>query len=262
MDQHPKLMVITGAGISADSGIPTYRDNNGLWKHSQPIQHQAYIDDLSQRQRYWARSAVGWPTIAQATPNPTHYALVELEKMGRISLLVTQNVDRLHQKAGHNNVIDLHGRLDQVICLQCGQVEKRSLVQLRLIQQNNLLSGAAGISLPDGDADIADNIIKTIHCPECQWCKSTLMPDVVFFGGTVPKTRVNDCMSALKNSDALLVIGSSLMVYSSFRFCRDARKLSKPIAVINQGKTRADDILQLKIKEDCSALLRRITEQL
>ena len=244
-------MVITGAGISSRSGIPTYRDNSGLWTHRQPIQHQAFIDNLAQRQRYWSRSAIGWPHIAQAKPNPAHLALVNLERAGKINCLLTQNVDRLHQQAGHKNVIDLHGRLDQVICLQCGLMEKRATVQQRIIDQNPFITQQPGHLAPDGDADIPDKDIDKMSCPVCQACNGILMPDVVFFGGTVPKPRVESAMQALQAADALLVIGSSLMVYSSFRFCKAANERAMPIAAINQGKTRADDLFQCKVEEDC-----------
>jgi NAD-dependent SIR2 family protein deacetylase len=262
VENHPKIMVVTGAGISSSSGIPTYRDELGCWKYQQPIQHQPFIDQLDQRQRYWSRSAIGWPAIAKAKPNPAHQALVKLETIGKINCLLTQNVDRLHQQAGHKNVIDLHGRLDHVICLGCGLIENRAAVQPRLINDNPFLEQLSGQSAPDGDADVAFNEIDTISCPTCQACGGILMPDVVFYGGSVPKARVESAMLALEAADALLVVGSSLMVYSSFRFCKAALQQHKPIAAINQGITRADELFQLKVEHDCAEVLTYVANNL
>ena len=253
--RHPRLLVITGAGISAASGIPTYRSDSGQWQHSQPIQHQEFIDQPRKRQRYWARSAVGWRHIAAAEPNAAHKALVQLERGGGLSLLVTQNVDRLHQRAGHHNVIDLHGRLDRVICLSCGASECRQALQLRLLANNSDLEGVVATITPDGDAEVDDELVDTIEPPACLLCGGILMPDVVFYGGTVPKARVANVMAALQQADALLAIGSSLMVYSVFRFCKAARDQGKAIAAINRGTTRADNLLSVKVEQDCSAVL-------
>ncbi|WP_101760540.1 NAD-dependent protein deacetylase [Oceanicoccus sp. KOV_DT_Chl] len=258
VDQRQNLLVITGAGISAQSGIPTYRDDNGSWQHSQPIQHQDFIDKLAQRQRYWSRSAIGWPTISSARPNPAHHALVELERRGKIKLLVTQNVDRLHQYAGHQNVVDLHGRLDQAICLGCGSTESREQIQQRLLANNPFLSKLKAEIKPDGDAEVADTAIEKIQCPLCLHCNDTLMPDVIFFGGSVPKQRVEKILSALASADGVLIVGSSLMVRSSYRFCVTAAELNIPITAINKGKTRADDILSLKVEADCSETLQQL----
>lgn len=262
VEDHPNVMVITGAGISSNSGIPTYRDELGCWKYQQPIQHQPFIEQLAQRQRYWSRSAIGWPPVANAKPNPAHLALMKLEQAGKINCLLTQNVDRLHQQAGHKNVIDLHGRLDQVNCLHCGLIEKRDSVQQRLIDDNPFLNTLTSQPAPDGDADIAYTAIDNISCPACQACGGTLMPDVVFYGGSVPKARVESAMLALQSADALLVVGSSLMVYSSFRFCKAAQRLNKPIAAINQGITRADSLFQLKLEEDCAEILTYVENRL
>lgn len=253
--RHPRLMVLTGAGISAASGIGTYRNASGDWQHSKPIQHQEFIHSHPHRQRYWARSAVGWPPVADAQPNAAHKALAELEKRGQVNLLVTQNVDRLHQQAGHRHVIDLHGRLDQVQCLDCGAVESRTSVQKRLLADNPALENTLAALRPDGDANVDAALSHTVECPTCLQCGGVVMPDVVFFGGTVPKQRVSDAMDALDQADALLVVGSSLMVYSGFRFCRAAEKTGKPIAAINMGVTRADDLLSVKVEQDCAQAL-------
>lgn len=257
-----RIIVITGAGISADSGIPTYRDDNGHWQRSQPIQHQEFIQSESRRQRYWSRSAVGWPAVANAQPNRGHRALAALEAGNRLSLLVTQNVDRLHQRAGHQRVIDLHGRLDRVICLDCGHQETRSAIQLRLLQQNPILQNLRAPLAPDGDADIDDDIISSIQNPRCTQCGGIPKPDVVFYGANVPQQRVGAITAALHKSDGLLVVGSSLSVYSAFRFCRSAAALGIPIAAINRGKTRADDLLAIKLEADCGETLEWLVAQL
>lgn len=254
--RHDDILVLTGAGISAASGIPTYRNQAGEWQRSQPIQHQAFIDHPASRQRYWARSAVGWNSVGRAVPNDAHRALVTLESQGKVSTLITQNVDRLHQRAGHQNVIDLHGRLDKVICLSCANDFERGHLQQRLLALNPQLEQAVAALAPDGDAEVEEHLVDNINCPPCEHCQGVLMPDVVFFGGSVPKPRLQQAMDALAQADALLVVGSSLMVYSGFRFCKKALEQQKPICAINQGKTRADDIISLKINKDCSIALR------
>ncbi len=253
--KHPKLLVLTGAGISAKSGISTYRNPQGDWQHSRPIQHREFLDSTEHRQRYWARSAVGWRTMAEAKPNDAHKALVTLEQRGSVPLLVTQNVDRLHQQAGHSEVIDLHGRLDQVICLSCSKTEPRSDLQHRLITDNPVLANTLAELRPDGDANVDGALARNVRCPSCVYCGGVVMPDVVFFGGTVPKARVNRAMEVLERVDALMVVGSSLMVFSGFRFCKAAQKMAKPIVAINQGVTRADDMLTLKVEHDCTQVL-------
>ena len=241
--------VLTGAGISADSGIPTYRDQHGKWLRVDPIQHKEFIESDQKRKRYWARSMVGWPDVEKALPNEHHTALATLERIGKISTLITQNVDRLHQKAGSQRVIDLHGRLDRVVCLSCGQHEARAALQARLLATNPFVANYSQIAKPDGDADVPDHFVAQTQEPVCTSCGGVLMPDVVFFGGTVPKPRVNACVDALNNSTGLLVVGSSLQVYSGFRFCRMAEKLRIPIIIVNEGDTRADDIATLKVSD-------------
>jgi NAD-dependent SIR2 family protein deacetylase len=236
-------VVLTGAGISAGSGIPTYRDASGTWHRSQPIQHQDFLGSSRARQRYWLRSFAGWPAVAAAQPTAAHHALAELQEAGLIDLLVTQNVDRLHQKAGHERVIDLHGRLDEVICLDCDALMSRAGMQQRLETLNPHLE-TTGELAPDGDADVEEQIISV---PACDHCGGTLMPNVVFFGGSVGKQIVTHIYNAISNSDALLVIGSSLQVFSGYRFCRFAADQQIPIASINPGKTRADELMSLRI---------------
>ena len=258
LGQHPRLVVLTGAGVSAASGIPTYRDHEANWKQTDPIQHQEFIEQPSVRKRYWARSALGWPKVSEATPNIAHLALAQLEASGHIELIITQNIDRLHQRAGSRRVVDLHGRLDEVNCLHCGTVYDRDLIQTLLQRDNLELFSLAAETLPDGDADLADYYIDDVDVPVCERCGGTLMPKVVFFGGGVPKSRVKYCMDSLSKADALLSIGSSLQVMSGYRFCRRAHELGKPIVLINPGITRADPIASLKLTSPCGPLLEQL----
>ena len=242
---HPSLFVLTGAGISRASGIPTYRDESGHWQRSDPIQHIDFMTREEIRRRYWARSYAGWPTVASAQPNVSHHALVQLESRGFVAQLVTQNIDRLHQKAGHKKVVDMHGRLDQVECMDCGAISQREDLQQHLLELNPGLP-AAGKLAPDGDADVEDNVIASVNVPSCQRCDGLLKPRVVFFGDSVDRELVAQTHDALSRAEAVLVIGSSLMVYTGFRYCRSAHELGIPIACINQGVTRADDLFELK----------------
>lgn len=257
---YPRLFVLTGAGCSTASGLGDYRDTNGEWKRKQPITGQTFINDEAARKRYWARSSVGWPGFDRAQPGSAHHALRQLEKDNRLSLLVTQNVDRLHQKAGHENVIDLHGVLATVSCIACGQEENRNEFQQRLILSNPWLSTLTAAHAPDGDADLELAHLNTMQVPDCEACDGLVKPDVVFFGENVAKPIVHQSMDALRGSDALLVVGSSLMVYSGFRFCRDAQKRDQPILIINNGKTRADDFASLNIQGDCGEWLQRLAD--
>lgn len=247
LDRHRRLLVLTGAGISTGSGIPDYRDANGDWKRPQPVQYRDFITRHATRQRYWARSLVGWPWFSRAEPNRCHAVLADWEDKGRIAHLVTQNVDRLHQRAGSRQVTDLHGRLDRVICLDCGSSRPRDEVQAWLLQHNPGFADRSAAIAPDGDADLADADIDGLQVPVCDHCGGMLKPDVVFFGEAIPRPRVETTLDALHGADALLVIGSSLMVYSGFRYCRVAAEHGTPIAAINPGRTRADDLFALKV---------------
>ena len=260
--RHPRLVVITGAGISAASGIPTYRDDQGKWLRSDPIKHQEFIDSAQVRQRYWSRSLAGWPAVRNSLPGQGHRALVQLEQAGYIDLLVTQNVDRLHQRAGQRDMVDLHGRLDNVRCLDCAAEVHRELLQTQLERLNPGVSRAPGALLPDGDADVPDHVVDQFKVPACEACGGVVMPDVVFFGGTVPRERVAQINAAITAADAVLAVGSSLTVFSSFRFCRLAAQLGKPLALLNRGETRADAIAQLKISRDCDGALAQVVEGL
>ena len=261
LQQHPRLMVLTGAGCSTASGLGDYRDKSGQWKRKQPITGQLFIASEPSRKRYWARSFVGWPTFSQAQPGSAHIALQSLQQSGHVDLLVTQNVDLLHQKAGHTDVIDLHGVLASVSCIACSHTLHRDEFQLQLARHNSWLKDLSADHAPDGDADLELDSLASMTIPACECCKGILKPDVVFFGETVPKSTVAIAMEAVARADALLVAGSSLMVYSGFRFCREAQRLNKPIAIINDGLTRADELASLKVEGDCGARLATLASR-
>lgn len=260
--KHPRLLVLTGAGLSQPSGIPVYRDSAGTWLRTPPIQHADFVNKPAARQRYWARSLVGWPRMALASPNAGHLALVQMEREGRVSQLITQNVDGLHQRAGQRKVIDLHGNLAQVQCLQCGQALPRAQMQTWLQQANPALQAPLAQMRPDGDADLPDALLLDVQVPACPDCGGILKPDVVFFGGTIARERVEEVNQAVQACDAVLVVGSSLTVFSGFRICRDAHAQGKPVAALNQGVTRADPLLRLKVEEDCAQALAQLVSAL
>ena len=257
-----KIWILTGAGISSHSGISTYRNHDGIWQHRKPIQHDEFIKEEFSRKKYWARSMLGWGQIAKAKPNPGHLAITELQKLGYISQVVTQNVDRLHSAAGTTGVVDLHGRLDRVICLQCDDVTERSHYQIELEKANPHFCAVATNFLPDGDAEVSDEHIEQIVVPPCSRCGGVLMPDVVFFGGSVPKSRVNKIQNALKESDCVLVLGSSLSVYSGFRFIKEAHLLSLPIYAINLGVMRGDALFDVIVTAPCETALPLLVSNL
>ncbi|WIH06729.1 NAD-dependent protein deacetylase [Xanthomonas translucens pv. graminis] len=253
--RHRRLFVLTGAGCSTDSGIPDYRDAAGDWKRAQPVTYQAFMGELATRQRYWARSLVGWPRFGHARPNATHAALAQLEARGQVELLLTQNVDRLHQAAGSAAVIDLHGRLDVVRCMECERRLPREDFQQQLLQRNPHWATLQAGQAPDGDADLEDVDFAAFAVPPCTQCGGVLKPDVVFFGENVPRERVAAAFAHLQQADAMLVLGSSLMVYSGFRFVQAAAKAGMLIAAVNLGRTRGDDLLSLKLAQPCAQAL-------
>ena len=255
---HPRLFVLTGAGVSTASGIPDYRDTHGEWKRRQPVRHADFVRHEKVRRRYWARSFVGWPKIASARPSRAHHALTRLEERGRIGQLVTQNVDGLHQSAGSRAVIDLHGRLDSVECLRCKMRRSRFEMQRQLRAANPEFAPERVAIAPDGDADLEDVDFDLFNVPDCDRCGGVLKPAVVFFGDSVPRFTVARAFEALEISDAVLVVGSSLMVWSGYRFCRAAREQGKPVAAVNLGRTRADAEIDLKIERDCGTALHDV----
>ena len=262
IENHPRIFVLTGAGVSTGSGIPDYRDSAGEWKHRKPVDYRDFVREHAVRQRYWARSAIGWPRINRAEPNAAHIGLASLEKQVTGLVIVTQNVDGLHQRAGSSRVIDLHGTLERVVCLDCGAYFPRIDIQEYLLRHNPQLEGLSANLAPDGDAQRVGTDFSEIEIPHCDHCDGLLKPDVVFFGENVPGQRITECFDALEAADAVLVVGSSLMVYSGYRFMLKAQAKDIPIAAINIGKTRADDLISLKVKRDCGETLTELVNQL
>lgn len=256
LDRYRTLFVLTGAGCSTESGIPDYRDAAGQWKRTPPVRHQEFVSDSRVRARYWARSMIGWTVMGSAQPNAAHRALADLEQQGRIGRIVTQNVDGLHQKAGSKAVVDLHGRIDQVVCLRCEATSSRERLQRRLLFANPQYAGLTAGRAPDGDADLERIDFSDFTIPACEECGvGVLKPDVVFFGANVPPERVTQSIEALDSADALLIVGSSLMVWSGYRFAVRASERGLPIAAINRGVTRADPLIGLKVEADCAEVL-------
>jgi NAD-dependent SIR2 family protein deacetylase len=255
LGRHERLFILTGAGCSTRSGIPDYRDAEGQWKRAHPVTYQAFMGDEKTRRRYWARSLIGWRLVRQAEPNDAHRALARLEAAGRSELLLTQNVDRLHQAAGSERVIDLHGRIDLVRCMDCEQRSPRVELQDELGRLNPDWLDLDATEAPDGDADLERADFSSFVIPPCRRCGGVLKPDVVFFGENVPRDRVDAAFGHLDKADAMLIVGSSLMVYSGFRFVERAASLGKPLAAVNLGRTRADALLRLKTEEPCESAL-------
>jgi len=252
--RHANVFVLTGAGCSTASGIPDYRDEQGAWKRRPPVMIQAFRTDAATYRRYWARAYAGWPRFLAAEPGAAHQALAAWERAGVLARLVTQNVDGLHQRAGSRAVIDLHGRLDVVVCLDCGARRSRGDIQDQMAGANAHWSAAAEAA-PDGDADVDLAAVDRFDAPRCDRCGGQLKPDVVFFGENVPRARYEQARDALAGAGALLVAGSSLMVYSGFRFVRQAHDAGLPIAIVNRGRTRGDEFADLKVEGDVGAVL-------
>jgi NAD-dependent SIR2 family protein deacetylase len=243
------VMVLSGAGISTDSGIPDYRGPDGHRRGS-PMTFQQFVGSASERQRYWARSHLGWRTVARAQPNVSHHAVRALQDAGLVGAVVTQNVDGLHRAAGSEDVIDLHGRLDAVRCLACDDRRPRLELALRLDALNRDFDqrvGTQGTARPDGDVALPDGVVAGFRVPACRRCGGLLKPDVVFFGEAVPRRRVREALEALTAASLLLVLGSSLTVGSGYRFVQAARRHGVPIAIVNRGSTRGDAHAQVKL---------------
>ena len=255
-----RIAALTGAGCSTESGIPDYRGEGA--RPRTPIQHQEFVRDESTRRRYWARSTIGWRRIAEARPNAAHRALAELEAGGHLTGLVTQNVDGLHQKAGSHDVLELHGSLAAVRCLGCDRTARRDAVQRRLVELNPALGEATATPTPDGDAEVAADVVDGFVVPACDACGGVLKPDVVFFGGSVPKARVDAAFSMVDAADVLLVVGSSLAVFSGYRFVLRARDRGIPIAIVNRGPTRADAMATLHVDELAGEVLPAVVQAL
>jgi NAD-dependent SIR2 family protein deacetylase len=259
--RHPRLFVLTGAGVSTASGIPDYRDTEGRWKRKPPVYLADFLASAAVRRRYWSRSMRGWPLVARARPNAAHEALARLQS-AHMTQLVTQNVDGLHQRAGSEAVIELHGNIGRVACTVCSHGIDRGELQQWLEAANPSLAGVDATQAPDGDAEVELAPGEAFEVPDCPACGGVLKPDVVFFGETVPRLRVERAMAALDQSDALLALGTSLMLYSGLRFCHRAHSLAKPIAAVNLGRTRADPLLALKVELPCAQVLEELVTEL
>ena len=238
-----RAVVLTGAGCSTESGIPAYRGEGAPARPRTPIQHRAFLDRAETRQRYWARSVLGWPRLATAQPNAAHLALAELERRGVLAGVITQNVDGLHAAAGSRAVVELHGAVGRVRCLGCGGGSARDALQAKLVAANPgwLDRAARAETAPDGDADLADHLVTDFSVVPCERCGGTLMPDVVFYGGTVPRATLDAAWALFDAASVLLVVGSSLSLFSGYRFVLRAAERKMPVAIVNRGPTRGDD---------------------
>ncbi|KAL9981971.1 hypothetical protein ACROYT_G010745 [Oculina patagonica] len=256
-----RLFVITGAGVSTESGIRDYRSEDvGLYaiSDSRPIQYTDFLKSGANRKRYWARNYVGWPEFFTREPNGGHFALAELEKLGRIHWLVTQNVDALHAKAGSRRVSELHGCSHRVVCLGCKQQTSRNDLQWRIKELNPIREAIGSGHAPDGDTFLTDEEVRDFTVPTCLNCGGILKPDVVFFGDSVPKATVSFIHERLLESDSVLIVGSSVEVYSSYRFAHAAWQQNKPIAILNIGATRADKFASIKMSAIAGDVLPRL----
>lgn len=254
-----RVCVITGAGISTASGIPGYRDREANWARKPPVTHQDFIASEATRRRYWARSLIGWPQMRAARPNAAHHALARLQAAGAVGTVVTQNVDGLHEAAGSADVLALHGRLAEVRCLDCGALASRAGVQAAMEAANPAFAARRAAVAPDGDADLEGDFDSFVP-PACAACGGMVKPDVVFYGDSVPRERARAADRAIETADALLVVGSTLMVRSAFRLVEAAHGAGKPVAAINLGRTRADAMLSFKVEADCGAALAALAE--
>jgi len=235
-----RVLVLTGAGLSTESGIPDYRGPTGLARRAQPMTYQAFTASAAARRRYWARSYLGWRHIAGAVPNDGHRAVAEMSRRGLLTGIITQNVDGLHQAAGAFGVTELHGSLHRVICLACGQRTPRTELDRRLEAANPGWDARLATLNPDGDAVLDDEATESFQVVDCFACRGVLKPDVVFFGENVPRPRAEACYAMVERSRALVVLGSSLTVMSGFRYVRHAARLQRPVVIVNQGATRGD----------------------
>lgn len=246
-----EVLVLSGAGISTDSGIPDYRGPTGARRHAAPMTYERFTGSVEERRRYWARSHLGWQRVAEARPNAAHYAVAAMGAAGRLTGVVTQNVDGLHTAAGSDDVIDLHGRLDAVVCLQCSRRRPRLEVGLRLDAVNpgfrQTAAGASDGSRPDGDVVLRDDAVAGFRVVDCRSCGGVLKPDVVFFGESVPRERFRRALGRLDRSRALLVLGSSLTVGSGYRFATAASRRGIDVVIVTRGVTRADHLATLKV---------------
>jgi NAD-dependent SIR2 family protein deacetylase len=260
-----RVVVLTGAGCSTESGIPDYRGAETARRARNPIQYRAFVSEPEARRRYWARAVVGWPRFRAARPNDGHRALAALERAGALTGVITQNVDRLHHAAGSQRVIELHGALHEARCLACGAREPRDEVQARLLARNpgfDARAASAARDAPDGDAELPGELVADFEVVACLACGGDLKPDVVFFGEVVPLATREAAQALLRAGEALLVVGSSLTVFSGYRFVREARALGLPVAIVNLGPTRGDGEADVRVDARCGEVLPRLAAAL
>jgi NAD-dependent SIR2 family protein deacetylase len=254
------VTVLSGAGASTESGIPDYRGPDSQENDHSPIQYREFVTEKETRRHYWARSAVGWPTFDAAAPNAGHRALARLERAGVVTGVITQNVDRLHQQAGSDRVVELHGTLAEVVCLDCGRLSSRQALQKRLLSLNPGWTQEAETLAPDGDAVLPRSATRSFRVPHCRNCGGTLKPKVVFFGENTDPAPVQRAWALLAESDALLVVGSSLTVYSGFRFVRGAAEAQTPVGIVNLGATRGDSLARVRVDGRTGEVLPQLAD--
>lgn len=257
-----QVLLLTGAGLSTASGIPDYRGPDSPPRRRPPVQHREFVGSATLRARYWARSTLGWPRFRGFQPNPAHHAIADWERTGQLGGIVTQNVDRLHHKAGSVDTIELHGALERVRCLGCDAIERRDAIQERIVSANPEFLSHEWPLLPDGDVELPEALVTGFVVPACLACGGILKPDVVFFGDHVPPPTLHAAFSRLDDADALLVLGSSLHVFSGYRFALRAAEQRKPIAIVNRGETRADPLATVKLDADVTLTLPALLQDL
>lgn len=257
-----RVVVLSGAGCSTESGIPDYRSPGGSWSRHKPVHFGEFVRSAAARRRYWARSYAGWSRFAAAQPNRAHAAIRRLEDLGLVAHVITQNVDGLHQRAGSRAVIELHGSNHRVVCLACGGSWPREEIQSRIREANPHWDAVELAAAPDGDAALADGAIDGFETPGCQECGGDLKPDVVFFGENVPRERVERSFAVVDDSPAMLVVGSSLTVWSGYRFVLAAKDREKPVAILNLGPTRGDAVATLRVAAKCGPALAHAVEMI
>jgi len=256
------VLVLSGAGVSTESGIPDYRGPDTQDRDHDPIRYGAFVESREVRRHYWARSTVGWTTFHAADPNAGHRALARLESAGCVTGVVTQNVDQLHQAAGSERIVQLHGNLFRVQCLDCGAQLSRHTLQNRLLALNPNWTARASELAPDGDAHLPRSATRSFRVPSCRSCGGRLKPDVVFFGENADADRVDAAWSLFEETDALLVVGSSLTVYSGYRFAQRAHERSRPIGIVNLGETRATPLADVQVEGRTGSVLPRLAHHL
>lgn len=256
------VVALTGAGLSTESGIPDYRSPEALARPRRPIQGPEFVRSEAVRRRYWARAVLGWDRMRTAEPNAGHRAVARLEEQGLVTRVVTQNVDRLHHKAGSRRVVELHGALAEVICLSCGALETRDALQARLLERNQGWTTLAADDAPDGDADLPPHLVEAFSLVACTRCDGVLKPRVVFFGDNVAREVVGEAFAAVDAARLLLVVGSSLAVFSGYRFLRRAAERGIPVAIVNRGPVRGEEHARLKIEQSTGKTLAAVVRTL